>query len=167
MSRSGSAWQNRDSAETKPKYGADSSPSPGESEPDHPSRLRKASAQFARFAAVSRGFRTRGGSGATGWPFRRNGATVPARRGDRCAGTSPLGTCRPARQPDPSAPKDAVLAGTGRGLGRLRFSPVWRVHVRFPCRKSPQPQSAIWPRFLRFRLRGISACMKTPDLLYC
>ena len=62
--------------QTKPKHG-------GICLRPHGNRPLLPSRAICRFQSVSRGFCTRGGSGATVSPFRRNGITVPAQRGDR------------------------------------------------------------------------------------
>ena len=99
-----------------------------------PSRPRKAPAQIVRFWAVSRGFCTRGGSGATGWPFRRNGITVPAQRHHRSGATA-----SPFRRNGVAVPVLYTINSAGRqrlpqrSATRFARAPLPKVETAVPC----------------------------------
>ena len=129
--------------QTKPKHG-------GICLRPHGNRPLLPSRAICRFQSVSRGFCTRGGSGATVSPFRRNAITVPAQRYHRSGATAPPfrrnGTPVPAQRGGRSRSLHDKPRRTAKApltfrhsLRTPRLYPL--VGAAVPCRPSrPQPK---------------------------
>ena len=89
----------------------------------------KAPARFVRLPSVSRGFGTRGGSGATGWRFRRNGIAVPAQRHHRSGATGRRFRRNGVAVPAQRGHRSGATAGA-RPLDGPRCALILPVHVR-------------------------------------
>ena len=119
--------------QTKPKHG-------GICLRPHGNRPLLPSRAICRFQSVSRGFCTRGGSGATVSPFRRNGITVPAQRHHRSGATvSPFrrnGIAVPAQRHRRSGATVQPCPGTGLPKPRKGTQREWSDCCRQDAEKS-------------------------------
>ena len=114
--------------QTKPKHG-------GICLRPHGNRPLLPSRAICRFQSVSRGFCTRGGSGATVSPFRRNGITVPAQRHHRSGATA-----SPFRRNGVTVPVSTRLINSAgrqrlpqRSATRFARTPLPKVGTAVPC----------------------------------